>query len=158
MTPRRSTSRLSLLFELYAASRAAGELVAAAMSDSSLSPEEYAVYSVLFDEGPHAPTELARRTGMPPTSMSHFVRAMLERGHAERSADPADRRSYRIVLTAAGLAAHSVASAAFADADRRFLGALAADEEEARAILRGIQAAAAKARQRLAADSSSLTA
>ena len=56
-----------------------------AMADSPLTPEEYAVYSVLFDEGPHAPTELARRAGMPPTSMSHFVRGMLERGHAERA-------------------------------------------------------------------------
>ena len=64
---RRPDSRLSLLFELYAASRAAGELVRAAMVDAPLTPEEYAVYSVLFDEGPHAPTELARRTGMPPT-------------------------------------------------------------------------------------------
>jgi DNA-binding MarR family transcriptional regulator len=79
---RHPDSRLSLLFELYAASRAAGELVQAAMADAPLSPEEYAVYSVLFDEGPHAPTELARRSGMPPTSMSHFVRAMFERGHA----------------------------------------------------------------------------
>ena len=85
---RRPGSRLSLLFELYAASRSAGELLRAAMVDSPLTPEEYAVYSVLFDEGPHAPTELARRAGMPPTSMSHFVRAMLERGHAERAAYP----------------------------------------------------------------------
>src|SRR5215207_7444902 len=134
---RHPDSRLSLLFELYAASRASGELVQAAMADAPLSPEEYAVYSVLFDEGPHAPTELARRTGMPPTSMSHFVRAMFERGHAERALSPADRRSYRIVLTDAGLAAHAAASAAFSEADARFMGALAIDEEEARAILRG---------------------
>ena len=69
-----------MLFELYAASRASSELIHAAMADAPLTPEEYAVYSVIFDEGPHAPTELAHRTGMPPTSMSHFVRAMLERG------------------------------------------------------------------------------
>jgi DNA-binding MarR family transcriptional regulator len=140
------------LFELYAASRAAGELVRAAMVDSPLTPEEYAVYSVLFDEGPHAPTELARRTGMPPTSMSHFVRAMFERGHAERAPSPADRRSYRIVLTDAGLDAHAAASAAFREADARFVGALATDEEDARAILRGIGRAAAVARGRLTAD------
>src|SRR4029078_884635 len=118
---RRPGSRLSVLFELHAASRAAGELVAAAMADSPLMPEEYAVYSVLFDEGPHAPTELARRAGTPPTSMSHFVRVMLERGHAERAMSPADRRSYRIVLTDAGLAAHAAASAAFSEANARFV-------------------------------------
>jgi len=155
---RREGSRLSLLFEVYAASRAVGELVAAAMADSPLTPEEYAVYSVLFDEGPHAPTELARRTGMPATSMSHFVRSMLERGHAERAPSPADRRSYRIVLTAAGLAAHGVAGAAFAEADQRFIRALAADEEDARATLRAIGKAASTAEARLSADSVDVTA
>ena len=155
---RRPGSRLSLLFELYAASRSAGELLRAAMVDSPLTPEEYAVYSVLFDEGPHAPTELARRAGMPPTSMSHFVRAMLERGHAERALSPADRRSYRIVLTDAGLAAHAAASLAFSEANARFVGALAADEEEARVILRGIGRAASVARERLAADAADQTA
>ena len=128
------------------------------MLASPLTPEEYAVYSVLFDEGPHAPTELARRTGMPPTSMSHFVRAMFERGHAERAQAPADRRSYRIVLTDTGLAAHAAASAAFSEADARFIGALVTDEEEARAVLRGIGRAATVARERLAADAADQTA
>jgi DNA-binding MarR family transcriptional regulator len=155
---RRPGSRLSLLFELYAASRAAGELVRAAMVDSPLTPEEYAVYSVLLDEGPHAPTELARRTGMPPTSMSHFVRALFERGHAERAQSPADRRSYRIVLTDAGLEAHAAAGEAFSEADARFIGALATDEEEARAVLRGIGRAATVARERLTADAADQTA
>ena len=151
--PRRPDSHLSLLFELYAASRAVGELLAAAMADSPLTPEEYAVYSVLFDEGPHAPTELARRTGVPPTSLSHFVKAMHDRGHAERSPSPDDRRSYRIVLTAAGLAAHERASLAFAEADERFIRALPVDEEEARTTLRAIGKAASTAEHRLAADS-----
>jgi len=90
--------------------------------------------------------------------MSHFVRAMLERGHAERAQTPADRRSYRIVLTAAGLAAHAAASAAFSEADARFIGALATDEEEARAVLRGIGRAATVARERLSADAVDQTA
>jgi DNA-binding MarR family transcriptional regulator len=155
---RRDDSRLSLLFELYAASRAVGDLLATAMADSPLTPEEYAVYSVLFDEGPHAPTELAHRTGMPPTSMSHFVRGMLERGHAKRAPAPDDRRSYRIVLTPAGLAAHGAASAAFEEADQRFIRALALDEDEARSVLRAIGRAATLAGTRLAADSVSETA
>jgi DNA-binding MarR family transcriptional regulator len=150
---RHPDSRLSVLFELYAASRAVGELVATAMSESALTPEEYAVYSVLFDEGPRAPTELARRAGMPPTSMSHFVRGMLERGNAERAPAPDDRRSYRIVLTPAGLRAHAAASAAFAEADQRFIRALAVDEEDARTVVRAIGRAATVGRERLSADS-----
>jgi DNA-binding MarR family transcriptional regulator len=155
---RRPDSRLSVLFELYAASRAVGELVSTAMSESPLTPEEYAVYSILFDEGPHAPTELARRTGIPPTSMSHFVRAMIERGHAERSPAADDRRSYRIILTPDGLRAHALASAAFAEAEQRFIRALAVDEEDTRAILRAIGRAATVGRARLAADAVDITA
>lgn len=155
---RQPDSRLSVLFELSAASRAVGELLAEAMADSPLTPDEYAVYSVLFDEGPLAPTELARRTGMPPTSMSHFVRGLLDRGHAERAPAPGDRRSYRIILTPAGLRAHAAASAAFVEADQRFLGALTVDEEDARGTLRAIGRAAARARERLSADSIDVTA
>ena len=155
---RHPDSRLSLLFELYAASRASSELIHAAMADAPLTPEEYAVYSVIFDEGPHAPTELARRAGMPPTSMSHFVRAMLERGHAERAPSREDRRSYRIVLTEAGLGAHAASSRAFQEANDRFIGALAVDEEDARAILRAIGRAAAVGRDRLTADATDATA
>jgi DNA-binding MarR family transcriptional regulator len=151
-------SRLSLLFELYAASRASSELIQTAMAGAPLTPEEYAVYSVIFDEGPHAPTELARRTGMPPTSMSHFVRAMLERGHADRAPSPEDRRSYRIVLTEAGLRAHAASSRAFQEAHDRFIGALAVDEEDARAILRAIGRAAEVGRDRLTADATDATA
>ena len=151
-------SRLSVLFELYAATGAARTLVAAAMVDSPLTPEDYAVYSILFDEGPHAPTELAARAGMPPTSMSHLVRRMLERGHAERASSPDDRRSYRIVLTDAGLAAQAAASRLFADADDEFVRALALDEEEARATLRAIRRAAATAEARLATDAAEASA
>ena len=149
---REPDSRLSLLFEVHAAARGVGELVAAALTEAPLTPEEYAVYSVLFDEGPHAPTELARRCGMPATSMTHFVRAMTARGHAERAASPEDRRSYRIVLTASGRAAHAATSRAFAEAERRFADALPLDEDAARATLRAIGEAAAAARIRLLDD------
>ena len=152
MAKRRLDSRLSVLFEVFAASREVGELVSTALEGSPLTPEEYAVYSVLFDEGPHAPTELARRTGMPPTSMSHFVRAMLRRSHAERSPDPADRRSYRIVLTEAGLAAHAAASRAFAEADERFARAFGPGLSDATATLRAIGRAARLGREQLLGD------
>lgn len=144
-------SQLSLLFELYAAAGAARTLVAAAMADSPLTPEEYAVYSVLFDEGPHAPTELARRTGMPATSMSHFVRRMLERGHAERAPFAEDRRSYRIVLTPAGLAAHSGAALLFEEADALFRRRLRVSEADARSAMIEIGRAARDAEELLAA-------
>lgn len=150
MSPR---SRLSLLFELFAAEQRVRTLVQRAMTDVALRPDEYAVYSVLFDEGPQTPTDLARRVGMPPTTMSHHVRALLDRGHAKRETVADDRRSYRLALTRDGLAVHAAASRAFAQADSRFGDALVIDADDARAMLRAIGHAAAEAESRLASDS-----
>jgi DNA-binding MarR family transcriptional regulator len=155
---RQPNSRLSLLFDLFAAEQRVRTLVTSAMADCGIRPDEYAVYSVLFDEGPHAPTDLARRVGMPPTTMSHYVRAMLERGHVEREIVASDRRSYRLRLTEAGLAAHARASRAFAQADRRFMTALEIDEAEATDVLASIGRAAETAAADLAADSVEATA
>ena len=155
---RQPDSRLSLLFDLFAANQQVRTLLTRAMADTGLTADEYAVYSILFDEGPHAPSELARRAGMPATTMTHYVRAMLESGHVERAASSSDRRSYRLVLTPAGIAAHRRASQAFAEAHRRFIGALTVDEEEAGAVLRAIGRAAGVAATRLASDSIDATA
>jgi DNA-binding MarR family transcriptional regulator len=155
---RQPDSHLSLLFHLFAAEQRVRTLVTSAMADCGLRPDEYAVYSVLFDEGPHAPTDLARRVGMPPTTMSHYVRAMLERRHVEREVVASDRRSYRLRLTASGLAAHARASRAFAEADRRFMAALEVDPEHATEILASIGRAADRAAADLGADSVGATA
>ena len=151
-------SRLSLLFEFFAASQRVGALVSVAMAAAPLRPDEYAVYSVLFDEGPTTPTDLARRVGMPPTSMSHFVRTLLARGHAERETVAADRRSYRLALTDEGLRVHAAASRAFAEADARFQAGLGIDQDAARDTLVAIGEAARIAEQALAADSMQATA
>lgn len=155
---RRPDSHLSLLFHVFAAEQRVRTLVTSAMADCGLRPDEYAVYSVLFDEGPHAPTDLAQRVGMPPTTMSHYVRAMLERGHVERDVVASDRRSYRLRLTDSGLAAHAEASRAFAEADRRFMAALEVSEAEATGVLAAIGRAADQAAAELAADSVEATA
>jgi DNA-binding MarR family transcriptional regulator len=151
-------SHLSVLFELFATEQRVRTLVQAAMADAALTPDDYAVYSVLFDEGPQTPTDLARRVGMPPTTMSHDVRALLDRGHAARQPVAADRRSYRLALTDAGLEAHAAASRAFEEADRRFMAALDLDETATRAALRAIGEAASAAEAALRADAFEATA
>jgi DNA-binding MarR family transcriptional regulator len=151
-------SRLSLLFDLFATEQRVRTLIGRAMADADLRPDEYAVYSVLFDEGPQTPSDLARRVGMPPTTMSHFVRALLERGHAEREVVSSDRRSYRLALTLAGLQAHAAAGRAFRAADQRFSAALRIEPEGARAVLLAIGEAAVEAEADLAADAIAATA
>jgi DNA-binding MarR family transcriptional regulator len=117
------------------------------MADSPLTPDEYAIYSVIFDEGPSTPTDLAHRVGMPPTTMSHYVRAMVERGHVIRSRDPLDGRASRLALAEAGLVAHAEAGRAFAEANERFMAELAIGEAAARRVLASIRDAADQARR-----------
>ena len=150
-------SRLSLLFDLFATEQRVRTLLLRAMADAGLRPDEYAVYSVLFDEGPQTPSDLARRVGMPPTTMSHFVRTLLERGHAIREVVAADRRSYRLALTEDGLRAHAAAGRAFRQADDRFMAALTVDEDDARVMLAAIGAAAVAGEVQLARDTMAAT-
>ena len=155
---RQPDSHLSVLFDLFAAEQRVRTLVLRAMAGAPLTPDEYAVYSVLFDEGPKAPTELAHRVGMPPTTMSHYVRAMLDRGHAVRQVVAADRRSYRLALSEAGLEAHAASSRRFEEADRRFMAALGLDEGDVRAALGAIGTAASAAEVRLMDDTAEASA
>lgn len=151
---RRSSSDLSLLFDAHAAAQAVGALVGEALADAPLAPSGYALYSVLFDEGPQAPSALARRLGMPLTSMTHAVKALESRKHAARVPDPADGRSYRLQLTAEGLAAHAATSRAFAEAERRFRERLAVPRDQARRVLHAVLDAALDAQSDLRAERS----
>lgn len=143
---------LSLLWHIFATSQRVKTLLGTAMAGGPLSADEYAVYSLLADAGPQAPTELARRLGMPPTTMSHYVRALVERGHAERLPGLADGRSYRLALTTAGGEAHLAAGRLFEQANRRFRAALDVDEAFLRRALAEVGRAADAAMGELAAS------
>jgi DNA-binding MarR family transcriptional regulator len=145
-------SELSLLWHVFAMGQRVKDLLGSAMADSPLTPDEYAVYSVLFDDGPTPPTGLARRVGMPPTTMSHYVRAMLERGHAERIRSTSDGRSFSLALTDAGLAIHRKAGSLFNEANDLFREALEIDEAFLTRALGEIGRAADQASGQMAAE------
>ena len=144
----------SLLFDFFAASQRVKLLLTDALADAGLRPDEYAVYSALVDGGPSSPTRMAEAVGMPPTTMSHYVRAMLDRGHVRRESNPLDRRSVILALTADGRAAHRRAARAFEEANRRFLAALEVPEGAARRAVTAIGSAAGLASDALATDAS----
>ena len=148
-----STTGPSLLFDFFAASQRVRLLLSDAMADAGLRPDEYAVYSTLVDGGPSSPTRMADAVGVPPTTMSHYVRAMHERGHVRRETNPLDRRSAILALTPTGRAAHRRAAEAFEQANRRFVAALDMSELDARAALISIRAAAEQASEALASAS-----
>jgi DNA-binding MarR family transcriptional regulator len=136
--------RSSILFDLFAASQQVKSLLAAAMDGSGLRADDYAVYSALVEFGPLTPTELGRVVGMPPTTVSHYIRAMRERHHIDEARNPADSRSRVLTLSTAGLAAHKKANLAFEEAYRRFVVRLA-DPTAAKQAMVEIERAAAGA-------------
>ncbi|HEY8180450.1 MAG TPA: winged helix-turn-helix transcriptional regulator [Candidatus Limnocylindria bacterium] len=134
--------RSSLLFDLFAANQRVRSLVTAAMDGAGLKPDEYAVYSALFEFEPISPTEIAAVVGMPPTTLSHYIRAMRERGHLDERRNPQDSRSRVLTLTVPGREAHRRASRAFGQAYDRFMDGIG-DEAGVKAALAQIEAAAA---------------
>jgi DNA-binding MarR family transcriptional regulator len=132
----------SILFDVFALNHSVGRLLAAAMHGGPLTPPEYAVYSAVFELEAASPTQLATRLGMRLTTFMDQLRPMEVRGHARRVGHPTDRRSYRVVLTAAGLEAHRAANRLFERADEVFRANLPDGEVAARAALLGVRRAA----------------
>lgn len=143
--------RSSVLFDLFAASQRVRSLLGAAMAGCGLRADEYAVYSALFEFEPLSPTEIAQVVGMPPTTMSHYVREMRERGHLREEPNPRDGRSRMLRLSDAGRAAHRTANRAFEEAYTRFVAQLG-DPAAVKHTLGEIEAAAGAALEELERD------
>ena len=135
------SGRSSIFLEVFALGQAVGHLLREAMADGPLTPEEYAVYSVVFEGEAVTPTEMAERSSMPVTTVMEWVRRLETRGHARRIAHPRDGRSYRLVLTAAGLAAHRESHRGVEVAYRAFRRAYDGDEQGSLADLARLRSA-----------------
>jgi DNA-binding MarR family transcriptional regulator len=141
--PRRTT--YSLFFDLFVLGQRVRGLLATAMADAPLRPEEYATYSVVFEDEQVSPTQMAAQLSMPLTTVVDAIRVMEARGHARRIANPRDGRSYLVVLTGEGLRAHAEANRRFEVAYRAFANALPDGEEVARHQIAALLAAAEQA-------------
>jgi DNA-binding MarR family transcriptional regulator len=135
----------SLLFDLFVLGQRIRRFLTSAMASGPLRPEEYAVYSVVFEREAVSPTAMAATLGMPPTTVAEYVRSMEERRHVRRIPNPRDGRSHLLVLTAAGLRAHREANLRFERAYRTFVGQLPHGERAARAAVRDLLSAAERA-------------
>lgn len=63
---------------------------------------EFLTYTLLAALGGAGPTELARHEGVPLTTVSDRLNRLVQKGHAERVADPNDGRAATFRLTEAG--------------------------------------------------------
>ena len=118
----------NVLFNVWLVSRATNGLLDRALRPAGLDGDEFALYSLLLAGDGATPSDLARWMAAPPTTVSSYVKRLERRGHAEREANPDDRRSYRLRLTAAGRAAHAEAGALFLPALAAVRAGLGPDE------------------------------
>jgi len=133
----------SLLFDVFVLGQRTRALVAQAMRDAEMRPDEYAAYSVVFEAGPLTQTDLAERLGMAVTTVADFVRTMVERRHLRKRPHPTDQRAALLSLTPEGIRAHRRASRSFEVAAHAMSDQLAPlDEGSAREVLQRLTASA----------------
>ncbi|HEY6607682.1 MAG TPA: MarR family transcriptional regulator [Candidatus Limnocylindria bacterium] len=125
----------SVLYDVYVLGQAVNEMLADGLADAPLTPQEYAVYSAIFERGPATPSELSHALGMPAQTMSDWIGMLRERGHAEARRNPRDGRSQLVSLSPSGRRAHRRTNRSFELVYRRFLDELALPEDTARRLL-----------------------
>jgi len=113
MRMNRPGRKISLLFDLFVLNQRVRRLLSLALADVALRADEYAVYSLLFEQGPMTATEMARRMGMPLTTLLDYLKAMDGRGHLRRDPHPRDGRAQQLSLTMAGTAEQRRTNAAW---------------------------------------------
>jgi DNA-binding MarR family transcriptional regulator len=95
-------SERTILLDVFAANQKRERLIAEALAETDLPPEDYPLYVFIGTAGPLTPTELARELGMPLSTLLFRVRRLERRRHVERVANPDDGRSYLVRLTPSG--------------------------------------------------------
>jgi DNA-binding MarR family transcriptional regulator len=92
----------TILLDLFRTNQVRERLIATAINGLELPPEDYPFYVIIGAEGPWTPTALAARLEMPLSTVLFRVRRLEKRGHAERTPNPDDRRSYLVELSKDG--------------------------------------------------------
>ena len=94
--------RRNVLFRLFILGQLADDLLGRAMVDRKLNPNDFAVTSAIRAFQPVTPTRLAAVLGMPPTTLSSYLRRLEARRQIRRRPNPEDGRSSLLEVTKAG--------------------------------------------------------
>jgi DNA-binding MarR family transcriptional regulator len=94
--------RRNVLFRLFILGQLANDLVDTAMRREKLNPNGFAVASAIRAFQPITPTALADLLGIPPTTLSSYLRRLEARRHIRRRPNPDDGRSSLLELTKLG--------------------------------------------------------
>jgi DNA-binding MarR family transcriptional regulator len=119
----RPTFREGPLLQVFVAGQLAGDLLRAELGPT-FAGDRFAVVSVIGALGPITPSELARRLGMAPTTVSSWLARLEADGAAARRPNPDDGQSQLVELTPAGRGEPSRAMPDFRRAVTRVRSAL----------------------------------
>ncbi len=97
-----ATRGRNVLFRLFILGQLADDLLGQAMVGMKLNPNDFAVQSAIRAFQPITPTRLAALLGMPPTTLSSYLRRLETRRQIRRRPNPEDGRSALIEVTKLG--------------------------------------------------------
>src|SRR5512141_176703 len=101
MSPPATRGR-NVLFRLFILGQLADDLLSRAMVGLTLNPNDFAVQSAIRAFQPITPTRLAALLGMPPTTLSSYLRRLEARRQIKRRPNPEDGRSSLLEMTKTG--------------------------------------------------------
>jgi DNA-binding MarR family transcriptional regulator len=97
-----ATRGRNVLFRLFILGQLADDLLGRAMVDLNLNPNDFAVQSAIRAFQPVTPTRLSALLGMPPTTLSSYIRRLEARRQIRRRPNPEDGRSTLLEVTKIG--------------------------------------------------------
>jgi DNA-binding MarR family transcriptional regulator len=115
---------LGIIAALHQATHATLRALGARLAHLGLTPAEQTVLAVLADGRSRAVGDLAAATGTRPTTLTSVLDRLAGRRLLTRELDPADRRSFLIVLTPAGRRTASTVRAAVTELEQGALDSL----------------------------------
>jgi MarR family transcriptional regulator, organic hydroperoxide resistance regulator len=114
----------SAILALHRATHATLHTLTTRLADLDLPAADINVLANLADGEGRTVGALATATASRPSTLTSLLDRLTRRGYLVRQSDPADRRSFVIVLTPDGLAAAARAAEAIADLERQALAAM----------------------------------
>ena len=113
------------ILALHRATHATLHTLTTRLADLDLPAADINVLANLADGAGRTVGALATATASRPSTLTSLLDRLTRRGYLVRQSDPADRRSFVIVLTTAGMAAATRAAEAIAGLERQALAAMA---------------------------------
>ena len=132
---------MSILYNVHVIASRTDSALASTLED--MSPQDFALYSLIKAKGPLSPREMSQRHGTPPSSISAAIQRLEGTDHIRRLPHPTDARTFLVELTPPGSVAHANALAQFMEVLNPLIDELGSDLDTVRFALRRLASALA---------------